>query len=201
MRFGIPKLDELVGEVEPGRVLLLETAGELGREFVFKFLQTAEKSGENIFIFVPERMVQDVGTWLENPTVIHPEKGINVHELFTISLALRNIETKIGGFLLLDSLIILHPPDNVFQLFRELTEVVRKREQLMVITLDKSLVDEKTLAMFEEESDYVIELREIADGFRLKKGIRVKKSPLKPPSDFYELIINGEKIDVGDRYV
>lgn len=200
MRFGIPKLDELIGEVEPGRVLL-ETAGELGREFVFKFLQTAEKSGENVFIFVPERMVQDVSTWLENPTVVHPEEGINIHELFTISLALRNIDAKTGGFLLLDSLIILHPPDNVFQLFRELTEIVRKRKQLLVITLDKGLVDEKTLAMFEEESDYVVELREIVDGFRLKKGIRVKKSPLKPPSDFYELIIDKERIDVGDRYV
>jgi len=201
MRFGISKLDELIGGVELGRVLLLETVGELGREFVFKFLHAAEKSGEEVFIFIPERMVNDVSMWLESPAVVHPERGINVHELFSISLALRNTEQKIGGFLLLDSLTILHPSENVFQLFRELTEVVRKKGQLLIITLDKNLVDEKTLAMFEEESDYVIELREIADGFRLKKGIRVKKSPTKPPSDFYELIIDGERIDVGDRYV
>ena len=201
MRFAVAKLDELIGEIEPGRVVLLETVGELGREFVFKFLQTAEKDGEGVFVFIPERMVHDVGKWLEKPFVIHPERGINLHELFSISLALRNIRQKIGGFLLLDSLIILHSAEKVFQLFREITEVARKKEQILIATLDKNLVDDKTLAMFEEESDFVIELREIAEGFRLKKGIRVKKSPIKPPSDFYELVIDGDRIDVGDRYV
>jgi|Deesub1362B_J571_1020462.scaffolds.fasta_scaffold00055_42 hypothetical protein len=201
MRFAIAKLDELIGEIEPGRVVLLETVGELGREFVFKFLQTAEKSGEEVFIFVPGRMVHDVRKWLKNAFVIYPEQGINLHELFSISLALRNARQKIGGFLLLDTLIILHSPEKVFQLFREITDVVRKKEQILIVTFDKNLVDEKILAMFEEESDYVIELREIAEGFRLKKGIRVKKSPFRPPSDFYELVIEGERIDVGDRYV
>ena len=201
MRFGITKLDELTGEIDSRRVVLLETVGELGREFVFKFLQTAEREGEQVFIFIPERMVHDVRRWLQNPFVIHPEKGINLHELFSISLALRNARQKVGGFLLLESLIILHSPEKVFQLFRELTEVVRKKGQILLSTLDKNLVNEKTLAMFEEEADFVIELKEIAEEFRLKKGIRVKKSPIRPPSDFYELVIDGERIDVGDRYV
>ncbi len=49
MRFDISKFDELVGEVSGGRVVLIESVGDLGLRIALKFLKSAIDEGYNVF--------------------------------------------------------------------------------------------------------------------------------------------------------
>jgi len=78
-------------------------------------------------------------------------------------------------------------------------DIVRDKNGVLIAIIDKKLVDERTLSMFENESDYVIEIEEIVERLKIRRGIRIKKNPKKPPSKFYELLINDRGIRLGKR--
>ena len=130
--------------------------------------------------------------------MIVPNDNLTFHELFTISLIVKKLTENIGLIDIIQPLLIVHSPEKVYQLFQEICDIVRNRDGILVVTIDEKFVDEKVLAMFEMEADFVIEIDEVVDKLKVIRGIRVKKSPINPPSDFYKLYFNDD-IEVGEK--
>jgi len=195
MRFGIFKFDELIGDIAGGRIVLIESIGDLGLRLSLHFLKNADK----VSAIIPKRLKRDLEAILRNAKILTPNEDFTLHELFTISL----VTKRLDGVILLDilqTLLIIHSPEKVYQLFQEVCDIVREKEGIMLTNIDKKLVDERVLAMFENEADYVIEIEEIVENLRIRRGIRVKKNPLAPPSKFYELIVDEGGIRLGEIF-
>lgn len=199
---GIQKLDGLVGVVDEGRIILIETVGDLGVEIAMSFMKDALKRDYQVFIVVSEGKEKDVrkslSNYIDSVNLITSGKSFTFQELYTISLITRGREEKIGLIKILQPLLTIHEPKKVYNLFLEMVENLRKSDVTVIFTIDKKLVDDRILAMFENDADIVIEIEELIENFKIKRGIRVKKSPNMPPSDFYELEINKE-IRIGDK--
>lgn len=198
MKFGIKMLDELLGEISDGSVILIEGVGEIPFMIGKLFLKNAIKSGYAVFAIVPER-VRKLLDDLKDLRIVTPDDTFSLQDLFTISLVVRDLKEKVGLIDIFHQLLMIHEPEKVYQLFRDICQLVRNKGGVVVITLDKRICDERTLAMFEVESDFVIEVEEIAEGLKIKRGIRVKKSPTKPPSDYYKLEIDDGEFRVGEK--
>ncbi len=199
MRFEIEGLNEIIGNISEGRVILIESIGDLGLRLALGFLKNAIKNGYDAYALVPKRLKNDLKRELESVNVLTPNEEYTLHELFTISLVIRRMKEKVGLIDILQPLLIIHSPGKIYQLFQEICDIVRDREGILLIVVDKKIVNSRVLAMFEGEADYVIEIEEIVEGLKIRRGIRVKKSPKSLPTDFYELIINGNFMKLGDR--
>jgi archaellum biogenesis ATPase FlaH len=198
MRFSIPKLDELVGSIAGGRVVLIETVGDIGLRLAIEFLKSAIKEGYDVFAIVPRRLKKDLKNEI-NARILTPNGDFSLHELFTISLVIKRINENVGLIDILQPLLIIHNPTKVYQLFQELGNIIRDKNGVLLAIIDKRLVDEQTLTMFETEADYVIEIEEIVEGLKIKRGIRIKKSPKMLPSNFYELYVSNNGIRLGEK--
>ncbi len=199
MRFDVEKFNEIIGEVGKGRVILIESVGDLGLRLALGFLKNAIKEGYDVYALVPKKLKNDLKRELGNANILIPNREYTLHELFTISLVMRRMEEKVGLIDILQPLLIIHSPEKIYQLFQEICDVVRDKEGILLVIIDKKIVSSRILAMFEGEADYVIEIEEVVDGLRIRRGIRVKKSPENLPTNFYELIINGKFMKLGDR--
>jgi len=197
LKFNLPKLDKLLGNISKGRVILIEGVGNLALKLALKFLKNAVDEGYEVFAIVPKRLRKDISREV-NANVIVPNDNLTFHELFTISLIVKKLTENIGLIDIIQPLLIVHSPEKVYQLFQEICDIVRSRDGVLVVTIDKKFVDEKVLAMFEMEADFVIEIDEVVDKLKVIRGIRVKKSPVNPPSDFYKLYFNDD-IEVGEK--
>ncbi|AEA47582.1 hypothetical protein Arcve_1582 [Archaeoglobus veneficus SNP6] len=198
-------LDRLLGGgVEEGRTVLVETVGGLGEEVVLGFIVNALRNGRKVLILLGKRRMRDmirfVGDGSGSYEMIAPENGdISLEELYTIGDSIRRRNAELVVFFLLSSLLVLHKPDKVFAFCTDLCNHIRSRNSTAIFTLDKALSDMKTRAMFEESSDVVIEIEEIIEGFNIRRGIRVKKNPIAPPTDYYELKLTNGGIEIGER--
>jgi len=198
MKFNIPKLDELVGSIAGGRVVLIETVGDIGLRLAIEFLKSAIKEGYDVFAIVPRRLKKDLRDEI-NARILTPNGEFSFHELFTITLIIKKLDENVGLIDILQPLLIIHNPAKVYQLFQEIGNIIRDKNGVLLAIIDKRLVDEQTLTMFETEADYVIEIEEIVEGLKIRRGIRIKKSPKKMPSNFYELYVNGNGIRLGEK--
>lgn len=213
---GISKLDELLGGgVEEGRIVLIETIGELGEEIAMNFVAEALKSGENVFLILGRRKVRDIKKMLKSRgvedenrlTIITSTelgyKTVDLYKLYTISFAIRQEakKNKLCSIEILQPLLILHGSQKIYNFFLEVVNLLKKEEVTGIFTIDKKLSKPRTLAMFEEQSDVVIEIEELLKWLKIERGIRVKKNPLAPHTDFYELKITEKGIEIGERIV
>ncbi len=199
MKFDVPKFDEIVGDIAGGRVVLIEAVGDIGLRLSLGFLKNAIKEGYRVFAIVPKRLEDDLRRELKEAKIVTPNDNFTLHELFTISLAVKRLEESVGLTDILQPLLIIHPPEKVYQLFQEICDIIRDKKGVLIATVDKRLADKRVLAMLENEADYVIEIEEILEGLKIKRGIRVKKNPNKPPSKFYELILDEDGIRLGEK--
>ncbi len=198
MKFGIKKLDELLGKIEKGSVIVIEGVGDIPLILAKIFLKSAIDMGYKVFAMVPER-VKRLLSDLKYVKVITPNDIYSYQELFTISLLVKKLDESVGLIDAFQQLLMLHEPSKVYQLFREVCQHIRDKSSVVIVTLDKRLADSKTLAMFESEADYVIDIDEVVKDMTIIRGIRVKKSITNPPSDYYKLELNGKKLDIGDK--
>jgi len=202
---GIQKLDELIGVIDEGRVILIETIGDLGIEIAISFMKDALMRKYEVFVIVPEGRERDVrkslSEWIDNVNLIKSGESFTFQELYTISLITHGRKEKMGLIKILQPLLIVHDPQKVYNLFLEMIENLRESMITTIFTIDKKLVESRVLAMFENGADVVIEIEETIENFKIKRGIRVKKSPTMPPSDYYELRINKDGVYIGDRIV
>lgn len=74
--------------------------------------------------------------------------------------------------------MILYDPKKIYSLFSEIVYILKESNVTTVLTIDKRFVDDRSLAMFEELADVVIEIEEIIDKLRVRRGIRIKKNSL-----------------------
>ncbi|AHF79828.1 hypothetical protein [Thermococcus paralvinellae] len=197
MKFGIPKLDRLLGEINEGSVVLIETLGNLGEEIVIEALK---KNSDKSVAFVTKRLKEELGKIPELKDLKYIVFGEDFapQELFKITYQLRQI---LNGYLValffLQPLLVYHPPETVYKFFSEVSSIAHDNKLVLIAILDKRLIDERTLAMFENVSTHVIEIGEELEKFRVIRGIRIKKSP-RGSSSFYELVIKDGKVTIGE---
>ena len=199
MRFDVSKFDEILGVIEGGRVVLIESVGDLGLRIALGFLKNAIAEGRNVFAVVPKRLKEDVCRALGKVRILVPDDEFTLHELFTVSLAMKRVEERVGLVDILQPLLIIHSPEKVYQLFQDVCDMIREKKGILLATIDKKLVDGKVLAMFETEADYVIEIEEVVEGLRIRRGIRIKRCPNRPPTKFYELLVDESGMRLGER--
>ena len=198
-------LDKLLGGgVEEGRIVLIETVGGIGEEIATSFILSSLKEGKKALILLEKRRIRDIERIIRNLNgeyeLIAPEDGdISLEELYTIGDTIRRRDADLVAFFLLSSLLVIHSPENVFSFCTDLFNHLRAKNAVGVFTMDKTLSNAKTRAMFEEVTDVVIETEEVIEGFRIKRGIRVKKNPIAPPTDYYELKFTDKGIEIGER--
>ncbi len=185
MNLGILGLDEITGKIVDGSVVLIECHTGLCNHLLVKIA----KENEDLAIFAHKRMEK-----LFSRNVFYPNDVYNLHQLYTIPLAIKKCKQKMVLFLLLHDLFSIHMPESVCGLFSEIAGIVRNQKKVLVSSIDTDLIDVKTLSMLENEADYVIELREEVNGLKIRRGIRAKKSLTKPPSDFYDFDLDEFKI-------
>ncbi len=212
---GVKRLDDLMGGgVEEGRVVLVETIAGVGDILALNFVAEALKRGKRTFLILGRKRVEDVREFLEKrgagtskltivTTSEKSDRRLNLDELFMISHTVKELakSNEFCGIDILLPLLILHDPRKVYSLFSEVVGILRESNVTAVITIDKRFVDERTLAMFEELADIVIEVEEVVDGLRVRRGIRIKKNALSPPTNFYTLEIRETNFEIGDEVV
>ncbi|WP_461865835.1 hypothetical protein [Thermococcus sp.] len=197
MRTGIRKLDILLGEVEPGSTVLIETVGTLGEEIATSML--LENRGRAI-AFITPKLKEDFEKRFRSDEIelVVLGRDIQQQELYQISFTFRKmLKGSCVAFFILHPLLVFHPPEVVFRLFSELADIVREKKATMVVMIDKRLVDEKTLAMFENHASHIIDIVEVVVGFRVTRGLRIKKSPLGG-TGFYRLDISNGEVRIGE---
>ncbi|NJE00209.1 hypothetical protein E3E26_10550 [Thermococcus sp. LS1] len=194
MKTGIKKLDKLLGEVPEGSMILIETVGTLGEEIAVSMLQTNK---EKAVAFVTSQLREEFEKRfnLREIEMVVLGRDMYQEELYKISYILRNVpEGSSVGFFLLHPLLVFQSSSIVFRLFSELVTIVQEKKAVMVVLLDKRLINSKSLAVFENYATHVIDIIEEVDEFKITRGLRIKKSP-GGGTDFYEFdIINGEVI-------
>ncbi len=208
---GIEKLDELLGGgVDFGKIVLIETVAEIGGIIALNFVADALRKDIKTFIILGRKRVKDVEEFLRKKevdrsnlvVVTTSEKGdkrLNLDELFLISRTIKDLaqRSKFGYIDILQILLILYDPRKIYSLFSDIISTLKDSEVTTVLTIDKRFTDERTLAMFEDLADVVIEIEEVVESLKVKRGIRIKKNCLLPPTDFYSLKIdkNGFRIE------
>ncbi|AIF69100.1 hypothetical protein PAP_03400 [Palaeococcus pacificus DY20341] len=197
MKTGIPKLDDLLGDVEPGSVVLIETVGELGIEIIINTL--IENKGKSA-AFVTPRLKRRMEKTPALNGLIYLTLGEDFapQELFKITHSVRQLPNdRFLGVFFLQPLLVFHPPQTVYRFFSELSDIARERGLVLMTLVDKRLVSDKTLATFEDASTHVIDIVEVVEGFKITRGIRIKKSP-KEISGYYHLELKEGKVIIGE---
>ena len=197
MRIGIPKLDELLGEIELGSTVLIETIGEIGIEIAIEALK---RNKEKSAVFLTPRLKKRLEHIFELGEVVYLTLGEDFapQELFKVTHALRELpEDRFIAVFLIQPLLIFHPSQTVYRFFAELSDIANARGIILMTMIDKRLVDERTLATFEESATHVIDIVEVIQGFKIIRGLRIKKSP-KKISGFYKLKIKDGNVEVGE---
>ncbi len=205
---GIKKLDEILGGgIEFGRSVLIETISGLGDVLALNMVAEALRRKFDSFIVLGRKRVRDIKEFLKNKgvdpstltivtTTERGEKKVNLDELFMVSHTIKDLarRARIGYIDILQILLILHDPRKIYALFSDIISTLRELEVSAIMTLDKRFVDERTLAMFEDLADIVIEFEEVVENMNVKRGVRVKKNAIFPPTDFYTVKISRDGI-------
>ncbi|HHI01273.1 MAG TPA: hypothetical protein ENL40_07425, partial [Thermococcus litoralis] len=160
MKIGVSKLDELLGEIEPGSTILISTIGELGIEIVLAVLR---ENKEKAIAFVTPRLKKRLKKTEGIDGVIYFTLGEDFapQELFKITHAMREVpEDRFVGIFFLQPLLVFHPPETAHRFFSELANIALERGFVLMSMVDKRLLDNKTLAIFEESATHVIDIVE-----------------------------------------
>ncbi len=209
---GVPKLDELLGGgVEEGRVVLIEAVSCVGDLLALNFVVEALKRGMDSFMISGRKSAEDVRRFLmargadvsklKTITTSDRNSKLNLDELFLISHTIKELAKSMNFGLIdiLHPLLILHDPRKVYSLLSDIVHILRDSKVTTVMGIDKRFVDNRTLAMLEDLSDVVIELEEVVEGLSIRRGIRIKKNVLSPPTDFYSLKLDGTSFSICER--
>ncbi|ASJ03017.1 hypothetical protein A3L09_06980 [Thermococcus profundus] len=197
MKLGVPKLDELLGDIEPGSTLLMLTVGDLGVDIFFNFLKGNE---ERAIIFATSQIKHFL---LEKRRITKARfitlgEEVSPQNLFETTDLIRNLakESYIGVFFF-QPLFLFHPVEVVQKFFAQLTKIALERRFILLAILDKRFLKEREIAGFEASATHVLEISETISGFTIVWGIRVKKSP-SGVSGFYRIEFRDGKVIVGE---
>ncbi|NPA47087.1 MAG: hypothetical protein GXO14_00400 [Thermococci archaeon] len=191
-------IDRLLQGIEEGGIVLIEAPGVMGDEVALELLRMYK--GENRVVFITpkqKRMFRDNPDFSDVDIKVIGE-DIHPQELYQITFAFRNLPdgSKVA-LLSLHFLLVFHPAELVYKLFSELTKISIDKNLLLIVTVDCRILDIKSLAMFEGLATHVLEILEVINGFRIRRGIRVKKSPTGGTC-FYEITLSNGRIKVGE---
>jgi hypothetical protein len=197
MKLGIPKLDELLGDIEPGSILILLTVGDPGADIFFNFLKANE---EKAMIFATPQIKRFLVEKrdIKKARFVVLGEDVSSKNLFEITDLVRNLakESYIGVFFF-QPLFLFHTVEVIQKFFAQLTEIALERRLVLLAILDKRFLKEKEIVGFETNATHVLEISETISGFTIVRGIRVKKSP-SGVSGFYKLEFKDGEVTVGE---
>jgi len=193
---GISKL--LMDMDSPSGIVLIETPGVMGEEVALELVKAYKGEKKVAFITPKQKRMFKGNPEFSDMDVKVIGEDIHPQELYQITFAFRNLTRKSKIALLsLHFLLVFHPAEVVYKLFSELTKISIDKDLLLIATVDYRILDLKSLAMFEGLATHVLEILEVINGFKIKRGIRVKKSPTGG-TGFYEISLMEGKIQVGE---
>jgi hypothetical protein len=186
MRLGIPKLDDLLGDIEPGSALLLLTVGDLGIDLFSNLLKENE---EKALIFATSQIKRFLfeKKGIKRARFVVLGEDVSPNNLFETTNLIRKLarESYVGVFFL-QPLFLFHTVEIIQKFFTKLAEIAFGQNFIVLAIIDKRFLKEKEIAGFEANSTHVLEIIEEVSGFKITRGIRVKESPTGV-SGFYRL--------------
>ena len=195
---GVEEIDEKLRNIEGG-IILLRTTGDMGLEVVLQCLEgNLGKIGRSVYIFASPQ--------IKDRLQKHPEverfwilgEDFEPHELFKITHIMRNLpEGSLVVFLLLNVLALHHPTDRLQSLFLSLSNIATERKLVVIVVVDVRMFSDRVLSSFEELSTVVIEFVERVAGFKVTRGMRVKKSP-RGPTGFYRIEMRDGRLRISE---
>ncbi len=193
---GIGKLLKDINE--SSGVVLVEAPGVLGDDVAFELVRMYKGKRRVAFITPKQKKIFEDDPDFSDIDIKVIGEDIHPQELYQITFAFRNlVEGSKIALLSLQFLLIFHPAEVVYKLFSELTKISIEKNLLLIVTVDYRILELKSLAMFEGLATHVLEILEVIDGFKVRRGIRVKKSP-KGGTGFYEIRLEDGRVKVGE---
>ncbi|NJF24183.1 hypothetical protein [Thermococcus sp. Bubb.Bath] len=197
MKLEVPKLDELLRDIEPGSIVLLLTVGDLGIDIFFNSLKANEESA--VIFATPQIkrfLTEKIG--ITKAKFIVLGEDISTKNLFETTNLIRSLpKGSYVGVFFFQPLFLSHPVEVVQRFFAQLTEIALERHFILLAILDKRFLKEREIAGFEASATHVIEISERISGFTIIRGIRVKKSP-SGVSEFYKIEFKNGEVIVGE---
>lgn len=198
MRLGITKLDNVLGDVREGDVLLIETVGSLGVEIVSKVVKDG---GIRTIVLLPRGASERRIFETENVELLIIGEDVHVERLHELLHLVRELPP--GSLLIsirFDMLFLFHAPETVYMFMEDLISTVQEKNLVFIATIDKRNVSERDMAVFENISTHIIDIVEVVRGSQVTSLLRVKKSP-KGGTQFWEFKVqNGEVIIEDSSY-
>ena len=125
---------------------------------------------------------------------------IDMRKVFVISNAVKSCYSSCvaGSLEILNTLFFLEKREVIQKFLLELIQEARIRNVSLIIPIDIGIWNSGSISFAENLADIIIELQEAVTGFKILRGLRLKKMDNLPPTPFFEYKITEKGIDVGD---
>lgn len=216
----LSKNEKFLIPLEFGNIVLIEASAGIGHDvLLYSTIANILKNNLKVFIVTATKTKKQIVSELLQFGLLEesilnnlflvttlPEKMNNVYhvelsKLFTVSDAIKRLLNicRIGSIDLILSLLIFEDSKTVFKFIDEIARLVKYSKTLIMLPIDVGVADKRTLSMFENIADIVVEMKEIVRDFKIIRGIRIKKISGIAPSSFYSYNITPNGIIIGDK--
>ena len=214
------EIDELMKKLQrQSEILLIESiAGVGGDVLIRQLLASLMKENQKVFVttsvkprwqIIDEFLNFDISkdsiernlfvvTAIQEdaPNVI----SIDMRKIFVISNAVKSCFSSCvaGSLEILNTLFFLEKREVIQKFLLELIQEARIRNVSLIIPVDIGIWNSSSISFAENLADIIIELQEAVTGFKILRGLRLKKIDNLPPTPFFEYRITERGISVGD---
>ncbi|NJE05156.1 hypothetical protein E3E36_03155 [Thermococcus sp. M36] len=201
MRLGIEKLDRVLGEIEGGDVLLIETIGSLGIELLSKVIRGSRDAERRVMILLSKGASERRLLPIDGTDLLILGKNVHAERLYEILHRIKGLpEGSLLVAIRLDVLLLFRPREAIYMFMEDLVSTVQEKKIIFVVTVDKRNLKEKDIAIFENLATHIIDITETVDGSNVTLVMRVKKSP-GGRSGFCRFSIEEGNISIGEPLV
>ncbi len=193
METGIPELDEILGSVKKGTVILIESSHGLGEAIIPHTIE-ANKDKTPIIVILPRGSPEITIFSREDIQTLIFGIDIDPDKLYELLRILRELsEGTLVVAIRLDLLLLRRQGKSMYMFLEDLTTTIQERELIFIMTVEKNSISNRDLAMFESMSTYVIDIIEEVSEFNVIHLLRIKK-PYPNSTKFYMMKLKDGKI-------
>ena len=193
MKIGIPELDELLGPLQKGSVILIESSHGLG-EAIIPYIIDANKEKKSVIVILPKGSPEITTLPREGIKTLIFGRDVDPDKLYELLRAIRELPE--GALLIairLDFLFLRQQGKSLYMFLEDLMSTIQERKLILIITLGKKSVSDRELAMFESMSTHVIDIIEEISELNVTHLLRIKKS-YRGSTGFYTMKVKNGKI-------
>jgi len=216
------EIDELAKKLRnQSEILIIESiAGVGGDVLVRQLLASLIKENQKVFVTTsvkPRKQIINEFLNFDVPkdsiernlyviTAIQEEASnnniipIDMRKVFVISSAIKScLSFCVAGSLeIVNTLVFLEKREVIQKFLLELIQEARIRNVSLIIPIDIGIWNSGSISFAENLADIIIELQEAVSGFKILRGLRLRKMDNMPPTPFFEYRITEKGITVGD---